>query len=154
VTFAALLTGHGRPPARTFFWHFPHYTNQGSRPSGAVRDGHWMLVEYYDEEKAELYDLRTDIGETQDLAGSQPGRVSRMRAALAEWRRTVNAQSNTPNPHFDPAKFCRLYVDVDASRFDPLKADRTEWEAMWQWRRQMNAVVAGPEPGKDGAHKK
>jgi len=154
VSFAALLAGHGRAPGRTFFWHFPHYTNQGSRPSGAVRDGPWMMVEYYDEEKAELYDLRKDIRETRDLAASQPERVSRMRAALAAWRREVHAQGNTPNPKFDPAKYRRLYVDVDASRFDPAQADRAEWEKMWQWRKDMNAAVAGPARGKGGANKK
>jgi arylsulfatase A-like enzyme len=104
VSIAALLTGRGPAPVRQFFWHFPHYTNQGSRPSGAVRDGNWMLVEYYDEEKAELYDLRKDIGESQDLTGSQLERVSEMRAALAVWRKETNAQGNTPNPAFDPAK--------------------------------------------------
>ena len=138
-----MLTGRGPAPARKFFWHFPHYTNQGSRPSGAVRDGNWMLVEYYDEEKAELYDLREDIRETQDLAESQPERVSQMRAALAAWRREVHAQGNTPNPDFDPAKYRQLYVDVDASRFEPAKADQAQWEKMWQWRKEMNAAVTG-----------
>ena len=107
-----------------------------------------MMVEYYDEEKAELYDLAQDIGEARDLAASQPERVSRMRAALAAWRREVNAQSNTPNPDFDPAKYRRLYVDVDASRFDPAKADQAQWETMWQWRKEMNAAVAPNKPGK------
>jgi len=143
VSIAALLTGRGPAPARKFFWHFPHYTNQGSRPSGAVRDDHWMMVEYYDEEKAELYDLGEDIGEMRDLAGSQPERVSRMRAELAAWRREVHAQGNAPNPDFDPVKYRRLYVDVDASRFDPASADQAAWEKMWQWRKAMDAAVVG-----------
>ena len=148
ASFAALLTGRGPAPAREFFWHFPHYTNQGSRPSGAVRDGQWMMVEYYDEEKVELYDLGNDIREARDLAPSQPERVSRMRAALATWRRAAGAQSNRPNPDFDPAKYHRLYVDVDASRFDPATADQAQWEIMWQWRKEMDAVVARKKPGK------
>ena len=41
--------------------NFPHYTNQGSRPSGAMRDGDWMLVEYYDEPEAELYALGSEV---------------------------------------------------------------------------------------------
>ena len=150
VSLAALLTGRGPAPARKFYWHFPHYTNQGSRPSGAVRDGNWMMVEYYDEDKAELYDLSQDIREAKDLAASQPDRVSRMRAELAAWRKQVNAQGNRPNPKFDAAKYAALYVDVDASRFDPANADQAEWEKMWQWRKEMNAAVAGAE-GKKAA---
>jgi arylsulfatase A len=153
VSIAALLTGRGRAPARKFFWHFPHYTNQGSRPSGAMRDDHWMMIEYYDEEKAELYDLREDVGEGRDLVESQPERVSQMRAALAAWRREVHAQSNTPNPDFDPSKYRPLYRDVDASRFEPAKADQAEWEKMWQWRKEMNAAVAGAAAGKSGKNK-
>jgi arylsulfatase A-like enzyme len=153
LSFAALLGGRGPAPARKFFWHFPHYTNQGSRPSGAVRDGPWMMVEYYDDAKAELYDLRQDLGESRDLAPSQPQRVDQMRAALAAWRREVHAQSNTPNPDFDPAQYRRLYLDVDASRFDPASADQAQWEKMWQWRKEMNAAVAGAERAKKGQNK-
>jgi hypothetical protein len=76
-----------------------------------------------------------------------------MRAALAAWRREVHAQSNTPNPDFDPAQYRRLYLDVDASRFDPASADQAQWEKMWQWRKEMNAAVAGAERAKKGQNK-
>ena len=142
VSFAALLTGRGPAPApQPLLWHFPHYTNQGSRPTGAMREGNWMLVEYYDEDKAELYDLSKDIAEAHDLAAQQADRVAAMRAALAAWRKNVNAQSNRPNPDFDPAKFRALYLDLDPSRFAPATADAAQWESIWQWRKTMNSVV-------------
>ena len=84
----------------------------------------------------------------------QPEQVSQMRAALAAWRKAVNAQENTPNPDCDPAKYRQLYVDVDASRFDPAKADQAQWETMWQWRKEMDAAVTGAKQGKDGDMKK
>jgi arylsulfatase A len=143
---AALLTGRGPAPERRLFWHFPHYTNQGSRPSGAVREGNWMLVEFYDEDAVELYDLSKDIRETRNLAARQPDRVAGMRAALAAWRKDVHAQNNTPNPDFDAAKYRELYLDVDASRFEPATADQGQWERMWAWRKTMNAVL--PRAGK------
>jgi len=61
ISFADGLLG-GDIPHRKLFWHFPHYTNQGGRPGGAMRDGNWLLVELYDEGKTELYDLSVDIG--------------------------------------------------------------------------------------------
>jgi arylsulfatase A-like enzyme len=142
MSLAALLTGSGLAPRRSLFWHFPHYTNQGSRPSGAMREGDWMLVEYYDQEKAELYDLSSDPGESRDLAALNSERVAQMRAALAGWRKSVNAQENRPNPAFDPEKYRELYIDVDASRFQPDQADQAQWEAMWRWRKAMDAVLA------------
>jgi arylsulfatase A-like enzyme len=145
ISLAPLLTGSGPAPRRSLFWHFPHYTNQGSRPSGAMREDNWMLVEYYDEEKAELYDLGADPGQRVDLAARNPGRLAQMRAALAAWRRSVNAQENRPNPNFDPGKYRELYIDVDASRFEPDRAGQAEWERMWRWRNTMNAALSAKQ---------
>ena len=147
VSFAALLTGRGPAPERNLFWHFPHYTNQGSRPSGAMREGDWMLVEYYDEDQVELYNLASDAGETRDLAGRTTARVAEMRAALAAWRHEISAQTNTPNPQFEAAKYRELYLDVDASWFDPARAGQADWDKMWQWRKQMNSAVSGTGKG-------
>jgi arylsulfatase A-like enzyme len=140
ASMAALLTGRGPAPKRDLFWHFPHYTNQGSRPSGAMRDENWMLVEFYDDDSVELYDLATDVREAHNLAAGQPERVAKMRASLAAWRKAVLAQGNRPNPDFDPATFRELYIDVDPSRFDPVKADPAEWQRMQAWRKGMNTV--------------
>ena len=145
ISFEHLLTGQAHPAAkavpRRFFWHFPHYTNQGSRPSGAMREGPWMYVEYYDDNSSELYDLSADLGEKKNLATEQPERVKQMRAALAAWRKAMDAQENRPNPNLDLTKFNRLYRDVDSSLFDPLGADQSRWEQMWKWRKEMNAVL-------------
>jgi arylsulfatase A len=148
VSLAALLTGRGPAPKRSLFWHFPHYTNQGSRPSGAMREEDWMLVAFYDSEAIELYDLTTDIRETRNVAAQNPERVTQMRAALAAWRKEVNAQENRPNPDFVPAKYRELYVDEDPSRFDPLRANQAEWEKIWTWRKSMNAVVPKAQKAK------
>jgi arylsulfatase A-like enzyme len=154
ISFAPLLTGRGSAPERSLFWHFPHYTNQGSRPSGAMREENWMLIEFYDEDAAELYDLRHDIREMRNVAAQQPERVARMQEALAAWRKQVNAQGNKPNPNFDVTKYRQLYVDVDASRFDPAKATSTEWEEMWGWRKTMNAVLPQDRKEKPANAKK
>jgi arylsulfatase A len=142
VSLAPLLAGRGEAPRRSLFWHFPHYTNQGSRPSGAMRAGDWMLVEFYDTEKAELYDLSSDPAERKDVASGQAERVDQMRVALKQWRKAVDAQENRPNPNFNEAKYRELYEDVDVSRFEPPKADSNQWERIWKWRKTMNAAVS------------
>lgn len=144
VSFAEGLKG-GVFRERPLFWHFPHYTNQGGRPSGAMRDGDWLLIERYDEEKTELYDLSLDRGEKQDLASVEPVRVLEMRAALDEWRRNHDVQHNPPNPDFDEDAFKKLYVDLDPSRFDPLLADEEEWGRMRAWREAMDDAIRKPE---------
>jgi arylsulfatase A len=91
-----LRSGKTARGARTFFWHLPHYTNQGSRPAGAVREGRWKLVEHYDDGKTELFDLERDAGEQKDLSRAEPARTAALRRKLREWRTSVAAQENTP----------------------------------------------------------
>jgi arylsulfatase A-like enzyme len=146
-SFAALLLARptadpGQARQRRLFWHFPHYTNQGSRPGGSVREGNWKLIEHYDTEKLELYDLAHDAGETNDLARVEPDRARKMQAQLADWRRSVGAQTNARNPNFDPALYKILYEDTDVSSYEPARADAATLQKLLAWRRQMNAVVA------------
>src|SRR5690606_35010672 len=103
VSQAQLLrTGAALPAPRTFYWHIPHYTNQGSRPSGAVRDGRWKLVHHYDDGGVELFDLDADPGETRDLAADEPARTNALRERLESWLTAAGAQRNRPNPSADP----------------------------------------------------
>jgi arylsulfatase A-like enzyme len=136
-----LASGKAARDVRPLYWHIPHYTNQGSRPSGAMREGNWKLVEQYDEGRVELFDLAADPGETRDLAGKDPRRAAAMHAKLRDWRKSVGAQENTPNPAVDAELFGRMYVEFDPSRFDPLRADNRAWSAMAAWRAQMDAAV-------------
>lgn len=140
VSFAEGLTG-GTVKPRPLFWHFPHYTNQGGRPGGAMRAGDWMLIEHYDQDRVELYNLADDIGEGVDLAERYPDRVATMRTALDTWRRDSDVQYNAPNPNCDEALFEALYVNTDPSRFDPLQASDEQWAEIQEWRKGMTAVL-------------
>lgn len=142
VSQARLLrTGNASRGARTFFWHIPHYTNQGSRPAGALRDGRWKLVEHYDNGQVELFDLEADIGESRDVSKVNADRTGALRKRLLEWRRSVPAQENTPNPAVDLDLYRQIYVQFDSSRFDPFRADKEAWKRAAAWRERMNAAI-------------
>lgn len=140
ASFAAVLRGGTRPPPR-LHWHLPHYTNQGSRPGGAVRDGDWKYVEHYEDGAGELYDLAADPGEGSDLAARNPAKAAALRRGLADWRAAVGAQVNAPNPAFDPARHRELYVDTDPSKYDPVADGAAGVARMAEWRKRMNAAV-------------
>ena len=78
-----------------------------------MRDGKWKLVEHYDDERVELFDLDADVGERRDLSASDPARAAAMRKQLRSWRASVGAQENTPNPTVDQNLYRQLYVDFD-----------------------------------------
>jgi arylsulfatase A-like enzyme len=73
------------------YWHYPldqpHFL--GGRSAGAVREGDWKLIEFYDTGQCELYHLADDVGEQHDLAAAMPERVKRLQHRLAAWRERV-----------------------------------------------------------------
>lgn len=98
-----LLAGR-RPAERPLFWHYPHYSDQGGRPSGAVRLGEWKLIEFYEDGRLELFHLSDDPGERRNLARREPARAKNLHSLLAEWRRSVNAAMPSANSQYDPAR--------------------------------------------------
>jgi len=97
-----LLRGKGRFDDRALFWHYPVYHH--SSPAGAIRQGDWKLIEFFEDAAPELYNLRDDIGERNNLAANMPGKTTELHRKLAAWRQSVNAAMPTPNPDFDPAR--------------------------------------------------
>lgn len=99
-SFSAVLKGSKEPIRSELFWHYPHYANQGGKPGGVVREGNFKLIEFYENGRRELFDVKQ--GENSNLAASKPDVVERLAAKLAAWRNEVGAQMMTPNPNFVP----------------------------------------------------
>lgn len=95
-----LRTPHRSLADRTLYWHYPHFSNQGCRPSGAIREGDWKIIENYEDGALELYDLRNDVGETRNLATARPQIAKRLQRRLSQWRESVNATMPEPNPAY------------------------------------------------------
>jgi arylsulfatase A-like enzyme len=145
VDITPLLAGDDMPD-RTLYWHFPNYTNQGSRPAAAIRDGDWKLIQHFDSGRVELYNLALDVGELNDVAAAELVRVTDLQGKLGDWRTSVGAQMPTSNPEFDQALYQPLYVDQDPSHLVP-ESTAALTEPHWQaWRTAMNAAIKGRRP--------
>jgi len=99
-SFSAVLKGSKDPVRNELFWHYPHYANQGGKPGGVVREGNLKLIEFYENGRRELFDVKQ--GENSNLAAAKPEVVERLAAKLEAWRKEVGAQMMTPNPNFVP----------------------------------------------------
>ena len=97
-----LLKQTGTLSRDAIYWHYPHYHH--SSPAGAVRQGKWKLIEFYEDGSLELYDLSKDIGEKNNLAGRMPQKAAQLQKNLACWRASVKAKMPIPNPDYDPAR--------------------------------------------------
>lgn len=99
-SYLAVLNGDDSPRG-PLFWHFPGYLGQGkdqwrTLPVGVIRDGDWKLLEFFEDGRLELYNLKDDTGETNNLAEEHSERAKAMQQRLAEWRTSVGAKLPKP----------------------------------------------------------
>jgi len=101
-SFVPLLRGGSQLRRDAIFWHYPHYGNQGGTPACAIRAGDWKLIEFFEDGRAELYNLREDISESRNVAQDHPEKTNELKARLAQWRKEVQAKIPQPNPAYRP----------------------------------------------------
>lgn len=108
VSLVPLLKGDSHLDREALYWHYPHYSNQGGIPGGAIRMGDWKLFERYEDGRVHLYQLKDDPREIKDLAAQFPKRVSVMRQRLHQWYRDTDAKFLRSKPNgqqpWHPAK--------------------------------------------------
>jgi len=84
------------------FQHFPGYLGMGvdqwrTTPVSLVQAGDWKLMEYLEDGRLELYNLREDIGESKNLAATMPGKTEELHGKLVAWRAAVKAPMPAKN---------------------------------------------------------
>ena len=98
MSFAAALKGEDFDRG-AIYWHFPHYSNHGMQsPNGAIRLGDFKLLEYFENDTVQLFDLANDPGEREDLARTNPKKAKELRDQLHEWRQSVSAAMPRERP--------------------------------------------------------
>ena len=98
MSMVPLLKG-GRMHRGAIYWHYPHYGNQGGAPGSAIREGDWKLIEWFENGRLELYNLKRDIAEKNNLADTHRDIVRRLHNKLIVWRKEVDAKYPSPNPN-------------------------------------------------------
>jgi arylsulfatase A-like enzyme len=97
VSFVPLLRGEAARPHDELFWHYPHYWNGGIiSPYSVARVGDWKLIRFYERGREELYNLKSDLSEKNDLAATNPEKRKELSARLDAWLKEVGAQMPAP----------------------------------------------------------
>jgi arylsulfatase A-like enzyme len=104
VSLVPLLGEEKQPDRDAIYWHYPHYGNQGGAPGGVIRVGDWKLVAWYEDGSLELFNLKDDVGEKQNVAAEYPAKVEELHERLKAWLAETDANMSAPNPRFDPKK--------------------------------------------------
>ncbi len=84
------------------YQHFPGYLGAGkdswrTTPVGLIQIGDWKLMNFFEDNRFELYNLRDDIGESQNLAAKQPDKLGELKTKMMAWRSSIQAPMPTAN---------------------------------------------------------
>jgi arylsulfatase A-like enzyme len=90
------------------YQHFPGYLGAGTgtwrtTPVGLIQAGDWKLMEFFEDGRLELYNLRDDVGETTNLAVKMPDKTKELHAKMLAWRAEIKAPMPTPNKDISDA---------------------------------------------------
>ncbi len=101
-----VLSETGRLRREAIFWHFPHYRHLWPEgvivPYSIVRAGDWKLIKRYEGKTFELFNLRDDLGEQNDLSEQMPERLKELDARLTAWLEATGAKLPIENPDYAP----------------------------------------------------
>ena len=111
ISLLPLLTAGKNLPKRPFFWHFPIYLEGGNaesqdpvfrtRPGSSIRYGDWKLIQYFENGNLELYNLKEDISESNNLVNKKPDKAKELLTLIENWRESTHAPiPETLNPDF------------------------------------------------------
>ena len=96
------LVDNERLDRKTLYWHYPHYWNGGGvAPYSVIRDGDWKLIRWYEDNIIELYDLKNDLSEDNDLSIINPNKVNELQDKLDMWLKETGAKLPKLNPNYN-----------------------------------------------------
>lgn len=116
-----------RIPERPLIWHYPHYGNQGGDPSSVIRQGNWKLINYYEDDHQELYDLEADPEEKNNLAGTRPEKAAELQATLFDYLRETGARFPRKDPQYRPEQELNYLGEVEKVRLPQLEQQRLNY---------------------------
>lgn len=105
ISILPALEGHALN-REAIFCHFPHYVPiTGAKPGAYVHKGDWKLIRFWADnddqtDRPELYNLREDVHETNNLAGRMPDKVKELGALMDEFLQDTHAVVPKPNPNY------------------------------------------------------
>jgi arylsulfatase A-like enzyme len=133
ASYADLLLSGGKSARerRPLFWHFPGYLGAGggtwrTTPVGVIRRGDWKLLDFFEDGHLELYNLRHDIGEKNNVAFLEQERTVALHQQLLRWRKEIGAPMPTPHAEVGESSAARPRAKARPARAGRASRDTGE----------------------------
>ncbi|MHA7110214.1 sulfatase [Sunxiuqinia elliptica] len=126
ISLKPFLAGDLTYMDRPLFWHYPHYGNQGGKPSSIIRKGNWKLIHYWEDERNELYNLNQDPEEQSNVAEINLEIAMQMEEELLDWLNSVGAKRATPDPEYNSLQRGQYEANIKKELLPNLEKHRKE----------------------------
>jgi len=100
MSLVPLLLEKGNQNRNQLCWYYPHYSPQSKMPGYAIRKGDFKLVEYLDPHTIELFNLKNDLSEKNNLAEDNPDKVKELQQSFDSWLKRMDPVMHTLNPNY------------------------------------------------------
>lgn len=100
ISMVPLLKGKKELEREAIYWHYPHYGNQGGTPGASIRAGNYKLIQFFEDNHIELYNLEEDIQENNDISKINIEKANILRELLWSWLRKIEANIPKKNPDY------------------------------------------------------
>ena len=127
ISLKPILEGKEMNIKRPLYWHYPHYGNQGGEPSSIIQEDGWKLIHYWEDNRDELYQLKTDMGEQSNVAGENEEITIHMRKKLVAWLTEVGANMPKKDSEYNPILARQRHDDIVNKRLPELENQRIEF---------------------------
>ncbi|WP_282136771.1 sulfatase [Seonamhaeicola maritimus] len=126
VSLLPVLNG-GDIAERPLIWHYPHYGNQGGEPSSIIRKGDWKLIHYYEDNRQELFNLKTDLEELHDLSVENSTKVEELKRILFDYLEEVGARFPIKDPLYKVELEERHLQNMATKKLESLEKQRMQF---------------------------
>ena len=104
LSIKPVLNGKKFKGHQALYWHYPHYHGSLETPCSAIRIGDYKFIRHYQDGLRELYNLKEDIGEVNNLVNQMPEKAAKLEAALDKWLDDMDAYIPATDSTYDPSK--------------------------------------------------
>jgi len=123
VSLKPLLEGKSLSE-RPLFWHYPHYGNQGGEPSSIIREGNWKLIHYWEDERDELYNIKSDPSEQTDVAAKNKEITTQLKNRLFAFLEEMKVNETNLDDTFNMSRAKENHLRYVNEVLPKLEADR------------------------------
>lgn len=114
-------------PDRPLIWHYPHYGNQGGRPSSIIREANWKLIHYYEDSTQVLHNLESDPREINDLSLRNPEKVKELNDKLFAHLLSTGARFPSRDLEYSEEKEQQYLARVKENKLPQLEKQRLKF---------------------------